>query len=368
MKKKLLCVLMAAAMVVALAACGNSQGGGDDAAAPAPSAGTETPAGDDQAAAGDDQAAAPAGDYSQYTIGCVQPGPENYYQTFFDRIEEAAQHAGFQTQTLLSEYSTETEMSNVEDLISRGVDAIAIFPLTSDSAQSITQICNDADMPVFIVTTECADGSGVPNAAIGNSFYDMGYLNGEWLISHLDEVGGSAKVLELQGALGTGIGDEITRGFEEAIAGNDNIEIVFQTDCQWDRATAISNLEDQISAGTDFNVVFVHNEDMCGGVVSVLEENNLADSVMVITQNGSDDGFEMLDAKQIAMTVTNSPSLVAGETVVAIMKYFDGSLEANADIDAGVYAIDQTNYSDPDTVTWDVSWANNLVDQYLASK
>ncbi len=308
-------------------------------------------------------------DYSQYTIGLVQPGPENYYQTFFDRIAAAAELAGFETQTLLSEYDAGTELNNVEDLIASGVDAIAIFPLTSDSAQQISKICNDAEMPVFIVTTECAEGEGVPNAAIGNSFYDMGYKNGEWLIEHLDDVGGEAKVLELQGSLGTGIGDEITRGFEAATGDNENITVVYQTDCHWVRDEAITALEDQISAGTDFNVVFVHNEDMCGGVVSVLEENNMLDSVLVMTENGSDDGFEMLDQKQIAMTVTNSPSLVAGETVVAIMKYFDGVLtEDDADIDAAVYAVDQSNYDDPDTVTWDPSWAENLVEEYLASK
>lgn len=358
--KKGISILLAGMMVLALSACSSKNDSGNDPQTNAPAAETET------LAEGEETGGA---DYSQYTIGCVQPGPEEYYQTFFDRIEEAAKHAGFQVQTLLSEYSTETEMNNVEDLISRGVDAIAIFPLTSDSAQIITQICNEADVPIFIVTTECAEGEGIPTAAIGNSFYDMGYLNGTWLIDNLDQVGGEAKVLELQGALGTGIGDEITRGFEEATKDTASIEIVYQTDCQWDRASAISALEDQISAGTEFNVVFVHNEDMCGGVVSVLEEKGLADKVLVMTQNGSDSGFEMLDAKQIAMTVTNSPSLVAGETVVAMMKYFDGALtDADKDIDAAVYSVDQSNYQNEDTITWDVSWAIDFVDGYLAAK
>ncbi len=298
--------------------------------------------------------------YGHLTIGTVQPGPEDYYQTFFDRINQAAVAAGMNTYSMLSEYSTEKEMSNVEDLISQGVDAIAIFPLTSDSAQEVTKICNAAKMPIFIITTEIAEGEGVETCSITNDFYDMGKANGEWLI---DNFTGSAKILEIQGALGTGIADNISDGFADAIASTD-YEILYKSDCKWDRATAIQVVEDQISAGLDFNVVFVHNEDMCGGVVSVLEENNMLDKVMVITQNGSNAGFEMLKNNQIACTVTNSPSLVAGETVVRIMEYFDGTLKDNK-VQAGVYCVDQSNYENPDTVTWDVYWALNLVKAYL---
>lgn len=306
----------------------------------------------------------PEADYSDITIGAVQPGPENYYQTFFDRIEESAEYAGMSITTLLSEYSAEKELSNVEDLIAQGVDCIAIFPLNSDSAQQIAQICNEADMPLFLITAEAAEGPGVVTCSVKNDFYDMGYMNGEWLAANFV---GEAKILEVQGALGTGIGDNITAGFADAIKAREDLQIVYQKDCVWDRAQAISFVEDQISAGTEFNVVFVHNEDMCGGVVSVLVENDMLDDVMVITQNGSDDGFKMLDAKQIACTVTNSPSLVAGETIVRIMQYFDGTLKESV-VDAGVYAIDQSNYQSPDAITWDVSWALDLIDTYIESK
>ena len=96
------------------------------------------------------------------------------------------------TYSMLSEYSTEKEMSNVEDLIAQGVDAIVIFPLTSDSAQEVTKICNAANMPVFIITTEIAEGDGVETCSITNDFFAMGKADGEWLIDNFE---GSAKIL-----------------------------------------------------------------------------------------------------------------------------------------------------------------------------
>lgn len=361
--KKAISLVLSLVMVLTLAVgCSANAAKTTTAATEAQTQATTAAAADTTAAA--ETTAAVKVDYSDITIGAVQPGPENYYQTFFDRIQESAEHAGMSITTLLSEYSTEKELSNVEDLIAQGVDCIAIFPLNSDSAQQIAQICNEADMPLFLITAEASEGPGVVTCSVKNDFFDMGYMNGEWLVANFE---GPAKILEVQGALGTGIGDNITAGFAEAIKAREDLEVVYQKDCVWDRAQAISFVEDQISAGTEFNVVFVHNEDMCGGVVSVLVENDMLDDVMVITQNGSDDGFKMLDAQQIACTVTNSPSLVAGETIVRIMQYFDGTLKDSV-VDAGIFAIDQSNYKNPETITWDVSWALNLVDAYIASK
>jgi len=361
--KKTISLVLSLVMVLALAAGCSANAAVTTAATTAAATQQETSAAAETTAAAQTTAAAKV-DYSDITIGAIQPGPENYYQTFFDRIEESATHAGMKITTLLSEYSTEKELSNVEDLISQGVDCIAIFPLNSDSAQQIAQICNEAKMPLFLITAEASEGPGVVTCSVKNDFFDMGYKNGEWLAENFK---GEAKILEVQGALGTGIGDNITAGFAEAIKSRDDFEIVYQKDCVWDRAQAIAFVEDQISAGTEFNVVFVHNEDMCGGVVSVLEENDMLKDVMVITENGSDDGFKMLASNQIACTVTNSPSLVAGETIVRIMQYFDGTLKDSV-VDAGVYAIDQSNYKNADTITWDVSWALTLVDNYIASK
>lgn len=112
-------MILALVLVFVLAACGNDT---------PPADGANGGEGDGPAAA----------DYSQYMIGIIQPGPENYYQTFTDRIVAAAELAGFQTRTLLSQYDPSADLSNTEDLISAGVDAIVIFAVNSDSAQQVT--------------------------------------------------------------------------------------------------------------------------------------------------------------------------------------------------------------------------------------
>lgn len=369
--KKLVSVALVAGMAVSLVACGGSSSSSETSSAASSAASstkTESSASSAASSAASSSAAATTDEYdwSQYTIGIVQPGPEDYYQSLTDRVIACADFAGFKTTTLLSEYDATKELSNVEDLISQGISAIVTQPLTSASAQTICQMCNEANVPIYIVNATVDEGDGVPTAVVGTSFYDMGYLDGEWLKANMDKVDGdTAKVIEIQGVLGQGVADEITRGFDASIGEVDNIEVVYRTDCQWDRATAIAAIEDQITAGTDFNVVFSHNEDMTRGVVDTLAENNLTDKVVVITQNGSDTGFQMFEEGLIKATVSNSPALVAGETVKAIMENIKGNLTPGGEIMADVYTITLDDYTDPDTVTWDASWGIALVEEYM---
>ena len=85
------------------------------------------------------------------------------------------------------------------------------------------------------------------------------------------------------------------------------------------RADAISITEDVISSGKDFNLIFVHNEDMCAGVVSVLEENDLLGKVSVVTLNGSPDGIQMIKDGKVLATCANPPSYVGGDVVGQII-------------------------------------------------
>ena len=173
---------------------------------------------------------------------------------------------------------------------------------------------------------------------------------------------------QIQGALGQGIAEFHSQGFAEALekAGRDDVELVFQQTANWTRADAISITEDVISSGKDFNLIFVHNEDMCAGVVSVLEENDLLGKVSVVTLNGSPDGIQMIKDGKVLATCANPPSYVGGDVVGQIIDYFDGEEMVEKVYDSPVFMIDASNADDPDLVTWDVSWAISRVDEYRA--
>ncbi len=370
-KKRVIAIIVTLVMALTLfTACSQPKTEDAASAAPSESAAPSASAAESasEAPASESASAVAAGEPKgvggyDYSLGVIQPGPEFYYQTFADSVRLGAEHAGMTVTILLSQYSAETEISNVEDLISQGVDAVACFSVNSETAQIDAQLCNEANIPLFLMSSTVGEGAGKPVTTVGNSFYEMGAKDGEWVVANITE---PANILEIQGQLGQGIAEEISRGFEETIASNPDLKIVKKDTANWKRDEAIAMTEDAISSGLDFNLVFVHNEDMCAGVVSVLEENDLLNNpVKVISQNGSDPGIEMIKAGQLLATCANPASYVGGDVVVQILKYFDGQ-EVPAVYESPVFIIDSANVNDPDLVTWDTKWSVARVDEYFA--
>lgn len=298
-------------------------------------------------------------------LGIIQPGPEFYYQQLTDAMTAAAEYAGMDVSSLISEYSAEKELANVEDLLAQGVDVIIMFSVSGDAAQIAAQICNEAGTPLFIVGGSAAEGPGVVTSSIKNDFFDMGEMAGEWVAANFE---GPAKVADIQGLLGANIAEEISRGFAAGIASRDDMEVVHTIEASWDRAQAIAATEDLLASDLDFNLIFVHNEDMAAGVIGILEEDGaLNNGVQVVTQNGSDDGFKFIREGKLLMTVSNSSTYVGGDAIVQILKYLDGKYVEPV-WNAPVFPIDATNVDDPNQITWDIEWAIQRVDEYLASK
>lgn len=298
-----------------------------------------------------------------YTIGLIQPGPEEYYQNYFNCIKAAAEHVGMSVTTLLTEYDPATEIANYEDLITKGVDAIVCFSVNSKTAQIGAQLCNDEGVPLFLLSTVVSDGPGEVTCTIGNSFYDMGYMTGEWVV---DNIEGPQRAVIIEGFPEQGFAELISQGFMDACdqSERDDIVTVYKKPGNWSRADAISITEDIISSGLDFNLVFVHNEDMCAGVVSVLEENGQAGKVNVVTANGSPKGIQMIKEGKVLASCANPPSYVAGDVVGQIIKYFDGEKMRKKVYYSPVFMIDSSNINDDALITWDQKWALIRADDY----
>ncbi|MCL2111760.1 MAG: sugar ABC transporter substrate-binding protein [Clostridiales bacterium] len=355
-RTKIIAVLAAMVLLVSMLAACTSQPSApaEDTPAPAPAPAAPAPAGNTHDG---------PGTYN-YHLGLIQPGPEFYYQSFADSVRMAAEYAGMTVTALLAEYSSEKEISNVEDLIAQGVDAIAVFSVSSETAQINAQLCEEAGIPLFLMSSVAAEGPAKATSTIGNSFYDMGYEIGQWVANN---VPGELRVLEIQGQLGQGVAEPHSQGFEAATIGRGDIEVIFRQTANWVRAEAISITEDTLMSDLDYNMVLVHNEDMCAGVVNVLEENGVLGQIQVVTFNGSDPGIEMIGNGQVLATCANPPSYVGGDVVVQILKWFDGEAVPET-YDSPIFIIDSTNVNDPNLVTWDKVWATSRVDEYFASR
>ena len=272
---------------------------------------TETPAADTSDSAASDSP----------VIGYIMGGPEEWQQAEVDGAQFAADQLGIELVVLNSDYTPEKEISNAEDLISKGVDAIIMFTVNAESGQKVAQMCNAAGIPLFLLDGQLGEGEGTAVTIMSYSFYDLGFTVGVFASDNWP----GGKMIYITGLPGAGIVEDYTDGLVAGLAkGGDVVELVDVQPGDWDRAKTISVMESIIASGREFDIAFINNEDMATGGIQVLKENNMLDQVNVVATGGSQAGLDMIASGELAMTLAASPAYEGMYMVKMVMDYFAG--------------------------------------------
>src|SRR4030066_220758 len=90
------------------------------------------------------------------------------------------------------------QISDVEDLLTRGCDVLILSAAASDVVDPAAQAAMEAGVPVVTLDRDVADPAHRVSYVQGDNCL-MGKLQGEWLVGQL---GGTGKIVELSGAAG----------------------------------------------------------------------------------------------------------------------------------------------------------------------
>jgi len=266
-------------------------------------------------------AGAALGESKPLTIGYIMGGPEAWQQAEADGAAFASEKLGYNLTILNSNYEPEKEITNAEDLISKGVDAIIMFTVNAESGQKVAKMCNDAKIPLFLLDGSVAEGEGKAVTMMSYSFHDIGHMVG----TYVSEKYPGAKMVYITGLPGAGIVEDYTVGLQAGIAaGNTGVEVVAQQPADWDRAKTIAVMESLLTSGLEFSVAFINNEDMATGGIQVLEENGALEKVAVIATGGSEAGIELIKQGKLAMTCAASPAYEGMYMVKIVRDYLNG--------------------------------------------
>lgn len=180
--------------------------------------------------------------------------------------------------------SAEQQLTDVENLIAQGADALIIL------AQDGTAI---------LPAVQSALGQGIPVIAYDRLIEDPGALYitfdnvrvGAMQAEVIYDLVPSGNYVIIKGNAADANADFLRAGYEEVIGeavSAGDIEIVFEeyTD-NWDPALAQTNMEQALTqANNDVQAVLSENDGMAGGVVAALEAQGLAGEVPVSGQDG----------------------------------------------------------------------------------
>lgn len=277
-----------------------------------------------------------------YKIALIQQHQTNAFQIAVTEGAQAkAAELGVELTILSADQDAATQISQIEQCVSEGYNAILFEPVDPDGLRDAAKAAADAGVVVINVVSFCTDweNAGIAAVSCGNNI-----KAGENEMQHVaDLLGGKGNVAILTGP--SAVTDALDRltGYENILANYPDMkQVVAPADCQWDTAKAQATVESWLSA-YDLDAIVCQNDGMAVGAGNAAG----ADSGIVITGlDGTPDGYEAIKDGRITGTVAQDGGAMAANAVEAAVTLLNGgSLESNLLITDSVW-IDASNVAD----------------------
>lgn len=118
----------------------------------------------------------------------------------------------------------ENQIKAIRSFIAQGVDAILIAPIVATGWDAVLKEAKEAKIPVILLDRDIDAPKDLYLTAVTSDQVYEGKVAGDWLVKTV----GTKKcdIVELQGTTGSSPAIARKKGFEQAIAGHDNLKIV----------------------------------------------------------------------------------------------------------------------------------------------
>jgi simple sugar transport system substrate-binding protein len=254
---------------------------------------------------------AESGEGARLTVGFSQIGAESDWRAAETRsIQTEAAKRGVELKLADAQGRQELQVAALKRFVAQGVDAIVLAPKTETGWDGVLAEVKAAGIPVVLVDrgVDVAD-PGLYATLIASDFVAEGRMAAAWLA---EATGGKARVVELQGSVGSAPAIDRQRGFAEGIAQHPGIEILLSQSGEFSRAKGKEVMEAFLQArGAEIDAVYAHNDDMALGAIQALEAagRRPGQDVKVVSIDGVKAAFEAMVAGKLNATVECNPLL-----------------------------------------------------------
>lgn len=213
---------------------------------------------------------------------------------------------------------TSTQLTQVENMISQGAQAIILTITDTNSAEPFYELCSNAGIPLIGMNRSIVDycdgfvGTDSSSAAEKMATYIA------------EKLGGKGKVVHLQGVLGEDAENDRTEAILKVLEANPDIERIRVEAADWDRVKAMEKVETWIQAGDQFDAVIANSDEMAVGAMLALEAANRLDGVIIGGIDGSQVVCEYVKEGKITLTMAQDTYAMGAESVKMAIRYITG--------------------------------------------
>jgi ribose transport system substrate-binding protein len=235
-------------------------------------------------------------------------GPWRIAETNSMRNEAAKRADKYEFVYTDAQSQTAKQVSDVEDLIARKVDAIFLAPREAEGFSAAFNAAREAKIPVILIDREANGKPGVDFVTVIKSdFIKEGQRAGEWLAK---QTNGKAGIVELKGTTGSSVANDRSKGFMDEIAKSPDMKIIASQDANFTRAEGQKVMENIIQAqGKAITAVYAHNDEMALGAIQALKAAgmNPGKDVLIISIDGQKSALQAIIDGDMNATVECNP-------------------------------------------------------------
>lgn len=194
------------------------------------------------------------------------------------------------------------QAADVEDLLAKGVTCLILTPVQAEALTPVTEQAMEAGVTVITldreVNTPVTLHIGADNKLIGR-------MAAQYIAENL--LNGEGNIIEIQGTLGASATTDRHDDFVAELEANyPNIEVIASQTADYERADALTYMEDMIQRFEpgEFTVVYAHNDEMALGAIEALKAADRLEGVFVVGIDGQNEAFDAIAAGEMTATIT----------------------------------------------------------------
>lgn len=229
----------------------------------------------------------------------------NFDDTFLmymkDGMDEYAKTLGSDVEVTYVDAKEDTakQLSQVENFISQGVNAIVVVPVNTEATEPINKACADAKIPLVYVNRLPGN---LPDDVVfvGSESIDAGIFQMEYIA---EKLGGKGNVVIMMGKLDNEAAIKRTEGVKQVAAKYPDIKIIMEQTANWSREEGMSLMENWLSTGKQIDAVASNNDDMALGAIKAIEAAGKLGQIIVGGVDATPDALAELEAGKLDCTV-----------------------------------------------------------------
>lgn len=242
----------------------------------------------------------------------------NLQADFFNQIKQSVEaegkKEGIKVITVDAQGNSATQVSQIEDLITRQIDVLIYIPAGATAAGVPVKAAKAAGIPVIAVDRNAPD-------APGDTFIASDSVAGaRTLAEYVGKVTeGKGRVAILQGQLGTTPENDRAKGFSEGLKAFPDLKVVAEQPAEWAQDKGFAVAQDLLQRDPNITVFFGRADAMALGAAQAVKVGNLDHKVVVVGFDGDVAGLKAVKSGVLNATMTQQTQKM-GRMAVASAK------------------------------------------------